>query len=146
MVLIQWFSLPSGVMLRVHADVLREEEVASFYLRIISPASISARKRIETGKKEKQNKNKIIFFTGKCKSDRLPALCSSMMSSHYETGKKDGQQQFSSEIWYGHRTTLNGQGKRRDDTTRIITFSARPPKRILSRFNSAHYRRRKQNK
>ena len=38
-------------MLRVHADVLREEEVASFYLRIISPASISARKRIETGKK-----------------------------------------------------------------------------------------------
>ena len=84
-------------MLRVHADVLREEEVASFYLRIISPASISARKRIETGKKEKQKQNNF-FFTGKCKSDRLPALCSSMMSSHYETGKKDGQQQFSSEI------------------------------------------------
>ena len=48
-------------MLRVHADVLREEEVASFYLRIISPASISARKRIETGKKEKQKQNNFFY-------------------------------------------------------------------------------------
>ena len=54
-------------MLRVHADVLREEEVASFYLRIISPASISARKRIETGKKEKQKQNNF-FLQGNAKA------------------------------------------------------------------------------